>query len=210
MIYVMDTKTLIKDFVKNEGNERVLLAQYCIVSSRIRKTEENDAVVNVTHILYPNKYTVMDLKDDESTQKEYVHQLENLEPMLFFSNIVKASIKEGYDIIFLCSPNEYKLGYMSIIAKYIEDVFYIPCIEYKYRDKHEVRKYSDSLALKVCKEVKHQRKNQMSKTKRGRQSLVKNMNKKEKIKILKSMDMYYKGMSNDEIDETIEVYYIED
>ena len=36
------------------------------------------------------------------------------------------------------------------------------------------------------------------------------MSKKEKIDILKSMDIYYKGMDKDDIDECIEVYFIED
>lgn len=210
MIYVMDTKTLIKDFTKNEGSDIVLTAQYCIISSRIRRTDENDAVVNITHLMYPTKYTIMDLSEDESVQKDYINQLSRLEPTLFLSNIVKASIKEGYDIIFLCSPNEYNLGYMKILSEYIENTFYVPCIEYKYRNKHKSRTYSDSMALKVCKEIKHQRKYQLTKSKKGRESLVKNMSKKEKIDILKSMDIYYKGMDKDDIDECIEVYFIED
>lgn len=209
MIYFMDTKTLHKRFLKKEGPEIVLEAQYCIVSSRIRKTENMDNIAIVTSLLYPSKYDIIYLESDDEVVAKYYSQLQSMRPMLFFSNIVKASIKQGYDIVFLCTPNEYKLGYMSIMADHISREFSIPVIDYKYNKIYD-EVLNEEKTLRICKEVKKNRERQMMLTEEGRKTLVKNMSKKDKIKMLKQRNLYYKGMDKDEINETIELYFIKE
>lgn len=209
MIYFMDTKTLTKKFLKNEGPETVLEAQYCIVSSRIRKTRNMDNIAIVSSLLYPSKYDVLYLENDDEIIAKYYSQLQDLRPMLFFSNIVKAFIKQGYDIVFLCTPNEYKIGYMSIMADHISKEFCIPVVEYKTGRIYDYP-LNESKTLRICKEIKKNRQKQMMQTIEGRKSLVKNMSKKEKINLLKSMNLYYKGMDKEDIKETIELYFIKE
>ena len=75
---------------------------------------------------------------------------ENIE---LISIIVKTSIKEDYDIILMCSKNEWKLKYMKWLAEYIMEKFGCPVYDYKKLKKGEQKliKYDKDKVLKKCK-----------------------------------------------------------
>ena len=51
MILIMDTRTLYEEYIK-EGANQLLIDEYVIVSSRVRKSKELDNVLNASNILY--------------------------------------------------------------------------------------------------------------------------------------------------------------
>ena len=212
MMFYMSSKTLQNVFLVNEKDKDILKAQYVLVSTRVRKRGEYENIVSATNILFPSSsvcsaITLDDLRD------RYFKQLD--ESTAFIAALIKGSIEENYNIIFLCSKREMKLKYLQFLSEYIYIKFGYPVYDYNNYALgiSKILKYNKKEVMHLCNGILNDAKNkQMMKdlnSERGRQKILKDYKKKDKSelkKILKNHGLYSKGMSKSEMIDTIEVF----
>lgn len=213
-MWTMHTKTFSTMFVKVEQPKKVLKAQYVIISTRIRKRGTDGNVVSMS-TLFPSPVILSDYRldiDSSFFKREYEKQLDAQKHQLAI--LVSTAMDIGKPIIFLCTPKEWKLGYMKILAEYIEREFHYPIIDYKKYKKHPwpVDPPDITLVSNICdsvirKKQKAVRKEKM-KTKSGRMDLVNGMSKDEMAAELKRINLYYKDLTKTEMRELLELFFV--
>lgn len=212
MILYMNSKTFQDMFIVEEKRKTILKAQYVLVSTRIRKhSSDYQNILLAVQTLYPDTDTMSKLYSKEQKQAYFRQLDENIE---LISIIVKTSIKEDYDIILMCSKNEWKLKYMKWLAEYIMEKFGCPVYDYKKLKKGEQKliKYDKDKVLKKCKKkIKKsfdKEIDKLSETSKGRKIIMekyKSFDKKELTKLAKKEGLYKDGMSKKDILDLLEV-----
>lgn len=212
MIIYMNSKTFQDMYIVEEKKKDILDAQYVLISTRIRKhSDKYKNILVAVNSLYPNSDTMSKLYSNEQ-KKAYFKQLDNR--IDFISLIVKASIKEDYDVVLICSKNEWKLKYMKWLAEYIMDRFGCPVYNYKKLKEGKIKKvkFDEKKVLKKCKKhVENKFNNEiekLSKTKQGRKQIIdkyKSLEKSDLIKLTKKEGLYKKGMSRRDMLDVLEV-----
>ena len=213
-MWTMHTKTFDTMFAKVEQPKKVLRAQYIVVSTRIRKSGTDGNVITVSK-LFPNPVMLSDYRmdiDSSFFRREYEKQLDNQKHIL--AVLVATALDIGEPLIFICTPKEWKLGFLKIMAEYIEREFHYPVINYKKYKKHPwaVDPPDINLVFSTCESVirkkqKAVRKEKM-KTKKGRQELVDEMSKDEMSAELKRMNLYHKDLTKSEMRELLELFFV--
>ena len=213
-MWAMNTKTFATMFAEVEQPKKVLKAQYIIVSTRIRKNGTDGNVVPMSK-LFPNPIILSDYRmelDPSFFQREYEKQLDRQKHVLAI--LISTSLELGEPMIFLCTPKEWKLGFIKILAKYIEREFHYPVINYKKYKKRpwKVEPPDITLVSSICESVirkkqKAVRKEKL-KTKQGRRELVSEMSKDEMIAELKRINLYYKDLTKSEMKELLELFFV--
>lgn len=214
-VWFMHTKTFSKVFAKAETPKNILSTQFVIVSTRIRKTGENQNVVSVGK-LFPRPEILSDYRmemDKDFFKREYWKQLEKNKVVLAI--LIQSAIIYKTPIIFLCTPKEYNLKYFKILREYVMDTFGYPMINYlKYKKNEEKTSitFNASEVLSVCDSIiKTQRKKserEMSKTKTGRKKLVERMSKDEMQQKLKDLCLFTPNLSKAEMRELLELFFV--
>lgn len=210
----MHSKTFRDKFLITEEDDDILKSQYIIVSARIYKKRERKNIISAKNIVYPDAEVCMAI-EEERFRDLYLKQLScNKE---FFAALIKMSIEDRTNIIFLCTKNESKMNYLKYLAEFIMLEFDYPCYEYgKYSDGiTELQKYNKKKVLQKCNnlldEAKEKMHQKMKNTKEGRKSIKKEyekMTKKELKKILTELNLYSKGMSKFEMLDTLEAFNV--
>lgn len=206
MMYYMTSKTFRDIFLPYEHDEDILNAQYVLVSTRIRRTSnEYNNIVNAA-VLYPEPEVCMAYNAD-TFRETYFKQLK--ENMMLLAILVRSSIEKNYNIIFLCTKNENKMGhYLNLISEFIYLKFGYPVYNYKeyVSGKYELVKYDKAkvyaIANKYIKKMKY-----TEKTKEISQNFNSildetsyvNKHKKTIKQILKANGLYRKGMTDNEM-----------
>lgn len=212
MMFHMNSKVFQDNFLTNEKDQDILNAQYVLVSNRIRKRKEHDNIISAYSILFPNASTCSAITDDEFEER-YYEQLNN--SLAFISTLIKGSIEEKYNIIFLCTKKESKLKYLDLFSDFVYLEFGYPVYEYKKyaSGASPLRKYDKDKVIKKCNkilnEVKKNSYNNDVKTEKGRERIMKNyksMKKKDLMKELKKRDLYIEDMSKSEMLDMLEVF----
>ena len=218
MIFWMTSKILQDDFLKYEDDDEILKASYVIVSTRITAKRKNKKgnVMNLKANFFPDARTCSSC-DDDYFQRRYFEQLDVLENKLLLGALIKASIKEGTNIIFICTHKERKLKYMKYLEQYMMLEFGYPMYEYrafslgiydkvKY-DKKKILKKIDKLSEKAQKKHESKLINDGSKSSiKQVMKRYKEMNKKELKNELKKRNLYTKGMDKETMLDTIEAF----
>ena len=114
MMVWLTSKVFQNVFLKEEKDSDILKAQYVIVSTRIRKREEQDNIISAQSILYPNASVCSALTDDDLRER-YLNQLMGCKP--FLATLIKGSIEEKYNIVFICTHKERKLKYLQYLSE---------------------------------------------------------------------------------------------
>ena len=212
MLFWMTSKVFRDIFLMNENDRDILKAQYVTVSSRIVYKERRKNIINGRNLLFPDPNVCMGI-DDEEIRERYMNQLANVRP--FLSTIIKGSIEEKYNIIFICTKSENKLHYLQYLSEFIYMDFGYPCYEYsKYASgASQLIKYKKDKVLKICNEnlEKAKKKHQESQmtTDEGRKEIMKDykkMKKKELRKILEARNLYSENMDKKDMLEMIELF----
>lgn len=208
----MTSKVFRDIFLMNENDRDILKAQYVTVSSRIVYKERRKNIINGRNLLFPDPNVCMGI-DDEEIRERYMNQLANVRP--FLSTIIKGSIEEKYNIIFICTKSENKLHYLQYLSEFIYMDFGYPCYEYsKYASgASQLIKYKKDKVLKICnanleKAKKKHQESQMT-TDEGRKEIMKDykkMKKKELRKILEARNLYSENMDKKDMLEMIELF----
>lgn len=212
MMFWMTSKVFQDTFLENESDKDILKASYVIVSTRIRKKHEHDNVVSAQNVLFPDARVCSAMTDDDLRER-YFDQLMANKP--FLATLIKGSIEEKYNIIFLCTKKENKLKFLRYLSEFVYLEFDYPIYEYKNYANGALKlvKYNKKKVIKKCdkilKKAKQDYYKREIKTKDGRKRVVqdfKKMDKSELKKILKKRNLYSKGMSKGEMVEMMELF----
>lgn len=206
MIYYMDTKTFASTYLDNEDDQDILDAQYILVSTRIRTSNETETAIN-GYLLFPH----MEILDAWYNKIDiwaelYTEQLDS--NIVFIATIIRGVIEKGYNVIFLNSHREKKnLDYLTFIANYIYDTFGYPVYNYKdyYKGKYKLIKYDKAKVYEKC--VKIMEDGEEKGYLKGlhdplnRDYTMKKLMKRPKYmkKLLKKNGLYTKGLSKEEM-----------
>ena len=213
MLYYMHSKTFFEEFLNNETDRDILKAQYVCVSTHIRRRDANiENVVCLNNILYPGS-RVLDKGGFEDMRDSYHEQLsEEATPLI--AELIRGSIEENHNIIFLCTKKEWKLKYLKWLAEYIMMEFEYPVYNYhKYIQGCPLLEYNKSKVLKKVKSISEDAKKKLydvqRTSKKGRKIILeeyKSMSKKELKKICIKEEIYYDGMSKQEMLDMLEAF----
>ncbi len=213
-MWSMNTKTFVKIYAEVEEPKKILKAQYVIISSRIRKTGIDPNVISMSK-LFPNPVMMSDYRMDLDPgyfTTQYERQLDSQKHLLAL--LVSSALDLGEPIIFLCTPKEWKLGYMKIIASYIEREFQYNMIDYKKYKKHPWKmeppdiNHVVDLCTKAIREKQEETWEEKMRTPEGRMDLVKGMSKSEMANELKRLHLYYKDLRKSEMRELLELFFV--
>lgn len=212
MLFFMDSKVFEEEFLVNEKDKDILNAQYVIISTRIRKTSSGKNIICANNELYPC-FEARVLNEYDDWETDYLKHLES--NAAFIAVLIMGIINEKYNVFFICTKNENKIGYLNILSNFIEKKFKFPCYDYeKYiYGNCEIKEYDKDKILKKCKKVikkqKERQYNENLSSSQGRESIKKsfqNMSKKELIKELKKQDLYQENMDKEEMIEILETF----
>lgn len=212
MMFWMDSKDFQNVFLDNEDDQDILDAQYVLVSTRIRKKGNPKNIISAQAMLFPNP-NVCSALTDEDFHDRYMDQCSNCNP--FISTLIKGSIEEKYNIIFLCTKKENKMKYLSYLSDYVFLEFGYPIYNYKLYASGALplRKYNKDKVLRKCNKILKESKNkhyqnEMRSTE-GRKRIIKDfksMKKSELKKILKKRNLYQDDMSKKDMIEMMELF----
>lgn len=214
MLYYMTSTTFFKLFLRNEKDQDILNSQYVLDSLKIRSGGTFKNVISATNTLFPSPEVLMfDIKDS-SFKEYYYEQLEDNKA--FLATIILGSLKEKFNIIFLCSKKEGKLKYHELISDYIYNNFGYPMYDYKdyVLNKYELLDYDPKEVEKRCKKClkETEKSSYLNKIRDDYEEEIKDLKKKPKVmkKILKDHGYYWKGMSKDDMIEMLEMVGYDD
>ena len=213
MMFHMTSKVFQDIFLTNEKDQDILDAQYVLVSSRIRRRNANvENIISAYSMLFPSP-NVCSALDDETLKEEYYDQLAGAKT--FIATLIKGSIEEGYNIIFICTKKEGKIKFLDYLANYIYMEFGYPVYEYKKYASGALplRKYDKEKVIKKCnkllKRAKEENYKNQLQTVNGRKQIsksIKKMKKKELIKELDKKGLYVEGMDKTEMIEMLRTF----
>ena len=112
MMFWMNSKVFQDVFLVNENDQDILNAQYVLVSTRIRKRESRKNIISANAILFPDADVCCTLTDEDFRER-YFNQCHKNKP--FIATLIKGSIEENYNIIFMCTKKESKMKYLKYL-----------------------------------------------------------------------------------------------
>lgn len=213
MLYYMHSKTFFKEFLNNESYKDIIKAQYVCVSTHIRRRDTNmDNIICLNQIIYPGS-RVLDKGSFEDMRDSYHEQLSE-EAMPFIAELIRGSIEDNLNIVFLCTKPEWKLKYLKWLAEFIMMEFEYPIYNYhKYIQGCSLFEYDKESVLKRVKSISEESKKKLFEVQRknakGRKMILegyKSMSKKELKKICIKEELYYDGMSKEEMLDMLEAF----
>lgn len=214
MIYYMHSETLFNEFLNNESEKDILKAQYVCVSTHIRRRADCtfDNIICMMNRLYPST-AVFNRGTFEDMKKTYYEQLE-VEATPLIAELIRGSIEENLNIIFLCTRKEWKLKYLKWLAEYIMMEFEYPVYNYhKYIHGCSLYEYDKEKVLKSVKKITDEAQKKLfqeqRKSKQGRKYIIneyRSMSKKELKQICIEEELYYDGMSKEEMLDILEAF----
>ena len=207
----MHSKTFQNEFLENESDKVILDTNYIIVSTRIRKRSDTKNIISAYGFLFPDNRVMMQ-NMEEDMKDEYFEQLDE-RAKGFLASIIIGSIEQKFNIVFLCTKEEYTIPYLRWIQEFVLLEFGYPIYEYKsYTNGCKLLAYDKDKVLKKCKKtLKQLSKNQYEenkKTESGRKEILelfKKMSKKKLVKELKKKGLYSKEMTKEEM---VEMMYL--
>lgn len=212
MMFWMDSKVFQNVFLVNEKDQDILKAQYVLVSTRIRKREHRDNIVTASSLLFPDANVCTAITDSDFRER-YLNQCHSNRP--FIATLIKGSIEEKYNIIFLCTKKENKMKYLQYFSDYVFLEFGYPVYEYKLyaNGALPLRSYNKEKVIKKCnkilKEAKDINYQKEILTDDGRKRIIKdfkNMKKSDLRKNLEKRNLYQEGMSKKDMIDMIETF----
>ena len=213
MMYWMDSKVFQNEFLTNERDDDILEAQYVIISTRIRKKNRKwENIINAQSMLYPDTFVYSSL-DEETIMDRYYSQCGKA--VAFLATLIKGSIEEGFNIIFISTKKELKVfNYLSLLSTFIWLEFKYPVYNYStYINGEELKDWDPQAVLKKCnkvlKKAKNKRYQDNLQSDQGKKEIMKEMKelkKKELKKILEKKGLYKEGMDKEDMLDLIEVF----
>ena len=195
MIYFMDTKTLVKDFTKVQTPKNILDCTFVVFSSRICPGRGMKRITYSNRCFYlleeDMHYNIKLIRQELSSS---IHDLDTIIKM------VRESIAFPDKIfIILSSPKEVKTTYPLILANTITHMFGYPVIDYKNGRYHDYKYNPKECVDKLKYWMAYFNKELIS----DNPERLREVSKKQKKKILKTLGRYEKGMSGSEMNQIL-------
>lgn len=206
MLYYTNSKVYQNIFLRYENYQDILKCQYVLVSTRISSSGEHENIVQAKNMLYPNPEVCSTLSD-EKFKDRYFEQLETNKA--FFATLIKGSIEEKYNIVFMNTFKEEKsMKFLEYLSEFIFIHFGYPCYNYKYYSTGMISliKYDKKEVLKLCNSYLKEAKDNYNKDENNRMKEFKKMSKKKLRKLLKKDGLYMEGMTKEEMLESIKLF----
>jgi hypothetical protein len=210
----MNSKTFQNHYLVHERDSDILNTQYVIVSSRIRKRQNFKNILWAYNALYPQA-NVMIKSTEEDKKEAYMNFLKE-NNMGFLASLVLLSIDKGFTIVLICTQNEWKLSHLQYIKEFIETEFKYPVYDYKKCilgkekyvgvNKQKTRKFIKN-RIKKYKKEQLEDSIEFSDNKEKSSKYFKEMTKTEKKKFLISHELYYNGMTQNEMNEMFDTFF---
>jgi hypothetical protein len=146
--------------------------------------------------------------------RDAYHEQLHEEALPLIAELIRGSIEDELNIIFICTKKEWKLKYIKWLAEFIILEFDYPIYNYKkYINGSPLIKYNKEKVLKHVKSIVKDAQKKLfdiqRKSKNGRKQIMqeyKSMKKKELKKICIDEDLYYEGMSKEEMIDMLEAF----
>jgi hypothetical protein len=209
----MHSKTFFNEFLNNESDRDILKAQYLCISTHIRKRNAQvENAICLTNKLYPGS-RVLDKGSFDEMRDVYFDQL-NEEALPLIAELVRGSIEDDLNVILLCTKKEWKLKYLKWLAEFIMSEFEYPVYNYcKYIQGCPLFEYNKKKCLKKATSISEEAKQKLfdiqRKNSNGRKMILKeykSMSKKELKALCIKEELYYEGMSKDEMLDMLEAF----
>ena len=210
MIYYMDTNTLMKKYSKLPVDV-IEKTNFIIISSRIKVTKNRDNVLVASNMFINSgmlKGVGMELESDpeRALQNFKMFLLKEPKPFSLLCASVEAYITAGENTVFLCSPNEMKIGYMRIIADAMQDLFHFPVCEFPEERAFDLEDVIKRV-LYYKKEIKKLHIKKMNRAEIRR--FIEKLSKKKLMKELKHRKLDYEGLDSGEMRKLLEDHFKE-
>ena len=209
----MHSETFFEKYLNNESDRDILKAQYVCVSTHIRRRDTDvENVICMNNILYPTS-SVLNRGTFEDMRDVYHEQLRD-DALPLLAELIRGSIEDNLNIIFICTKKEWKLKYLKWLAEFIILEFDYPIYNYrKYIQGCPLIEYDKTEVLKNVKSITNKAKKKLfeneRKSKAGRKRILheyKSMSKKELKKLCIEEELYYEGMSKQEMLDILEAF----
>ena len=211
MIFYLNSKEFEKVYLVNEDPKDILSTQYILVSTRVRTSGEFSDIILNLHDLYPSPEVMMKGGDETSFKEGYYIQLSHHKSLL--ATIISYCIIKSTPIIFLCTKNESKMGYLALLGDYIEEKFGYPV--YNYVDYAiglvKVKPFDHGKVYrkvqKVLQKESHMELLDKMESESGKKEVRKYLKShpSEMVWLLKTFDMYEKGMTKHDMKEAFDL-----
>jgi hypothetical protein len=213
----MNSKVFFDVYLQREKYKTMMKSDYIIASDRIRRSSTkwaNTIIVKKDFVPSAHCYS---MGTEEEMRQVYFDELStNATALSFLVLMIKESIENDTNFILLTSKIESKIHYLDWLAEFVYEKFGYPIIDYNlFVKKGYVLKYNKADVLKRVKrlaklvEKRSEEAIIRSNSSGGKAALkerYRQMSKKELIKRLKSMDLYYDNMSKSEMIDTLEAF----
>lgn len=205
MLWYMNSKDM-DLFLNNETDDDILEAQYVIVSHRIRRVgRAHDNIIQAS-VLFPDPGACTHLDTDEF-DNSYYKQLDANKTLI--AMLIRTSILQQYNIIFLCTKKEEKLGkFLEKLSRYIYNEFDYPMYNYKDFATGRVKEVSfdEAKVFKKCNDIVDVAKNKDILNKINNERKLSGKDKKTLKKLLKKEGLYDKNMSVHEMKSMASIF----
>lgn len=184
MIYYMDSRVFLREYLNLEKNWKILDTYYVVASMRISRSVEsrNEMIQSASTLFYPSAAVMMQM-DKKSMEITYRKQLNSA--TRFLATVIKGSIKKNYDIVFIATRKETKnIPYLKWLADFIMDTFEYPVYSYHKLlvGKEQIIDFDADTVLQKCKEYGKKSKDQAEE--------ISTWSKKKLIKKLEEHEIY--------------------
>lgn len=214
MLWYLNSKTFFDVFLKNEKYQTIKNTFYVIVSDRIRREQDvKNIVIHKTFLPSAHCYSMGTAHEMRTV---YLNEIDkNEQAYVFLASLIKECIVNGTHIVFITTKVESKIHFFNWLEEYIYSEFEYPFCDYKkYIETGYLLDFDPNKVLKKVKKITQKAERELESrfdinTKIGRRRLqkhYKDMTKKQLIKKVKSMDLYYDGMTKDEMLDMIEAF----
>lgn len=210
MVYYMDTEALMKKYSK-EDPEVIKHTNFIIISSRIKVTKDYENVLVASNLFINSgmlKGVGMEGDSDSDLAKEKFKffLLREPKPLNLICAAVQAYLTANENTVFLCSPNELKVGYMQIIAATIEDLLHFPVCQYPKERAFDLEDVIERL-LYYKKEAKRLHLRNLGPGEIRR--YISKLSKKKLKKELKKRKQDFDGLDREEMEKLLEQHFRE-
>lgn len=205
MLWYMNSKDL-ELFLNNETDDDILEAQYVIVSNRIRRVGTAHKNIIQAGVLFPDPKVCIGIDTDDFNTL-YMKQLD--ENITLIAMLIKTSIVNDYNIIFICTKKEDKLGrFLELLSRYVYNEFDYPMYNYKDFATGRIKEvsYDEAEVYNKCNKIVKAAKHKDIVNKIDNERKLSDGDKKALKKLLKHEGLYSKGMSVHEMKNIASIF----
>lgn len=218
MFILMDTKTFIGKYLKDCSPEEFLGRQYVTVSLNVRTSDSFQKICFDGKALYPHGYECLNYLQNKTKSNRREYKNAYFRQLLGSGVLLGSLIEVGYsqdkirDIVFLANPHDVKSGHFDYLAEFLKKRYGINCAWYAdYRKKNykeltekERKEVVNRARISIYETQKKEFISRLNTDFKIRHDFKKMIEMDDKIRILKEIGVYEKGMKKEDINDELD------